>query len=437
MMGKYFSIKTINKIILFLIAVIILNIVIFQASSAVFEMTTKIDEFFTQKEDSDQNSYVDGDIVESDDDVFSANKTSSYAVLEATTLRVLDSGNKDVKMEMASTTKIMTALVVLENCDLDKKFKIPHEAVGIEGSSIYLKENQIWIIRDLLYGLMLRSGNDSAVALAIACAGSVDAFVDMMNEKAQQLNLLNTHFDNPHGLHSENHYTSAYDLAVISAYAMQNEDFLKIVSSKSYVVEGNETLDKQYFVNKNKMLSTYEGANGIKTGYTTASGRCLVSAARRDGMQLVCVVLNCYDMWNACANHMDKAFAKYTPVNIGKKGDVAANIEINGRNYSLALQNDLTVPLKKSDNLNCVGYIDIDESLELPVKKGSTVGKIRFYDDNRLLFGVNIVNIEEINDAGVLRVLKDLVGNWNASYTDGEIKQIFSVNGNCLEKRCG
>ncbi len=436
-MGKYFSIKTINKIILFSIAIIILNIVVFQASEAVFKMSNEINDFLTQKESySDYvDDYGDGELY--GDDVFQANKTTSYAVLEATTKRMLDGSNENVRMEMASTTKIMTALVVLENCDLDKSIKIPNEAVGVEGSSIYLQKNQIWTIRDLLYGLMLRSGNDAAVALAIACSGSVEAFADKMNAKAKELNLSDTHFDNPHGLHSETHYTSAYDLAVISSCAMQNEEFEKIVSAKSYVVDANETHEKQYFVNKNKMLSSYDGANGIKTGYTTASGRCLVSAAKRDGMQIVCVVLNRYDMWDACANYMDKAFAKYTPVSIGNKGDEVAEIQIDGKSYSLALENSLTLPLKSNDEIDCDGYFEIDESLSVPLKAGSSVGKILFYNDNRLLFSVNVVNIEEINDVGVLQVLKNLVGNWHASYSDGEIKQIFSVGGSGVEKRCG
>ena len=229
MMGKYFSIKAINKIILFSIAIIILNIVVFQASQAVFKLTSDIEEFFTERDNNLYDDVYGGNDNAYSDDAFSVNKTSSYVVLEASTKRVLDGSDKDVKMEMASTTKIMTALVVLENCDLDKEIKIPKEAVGVEGSSIYLQQNQIWTIRDLLYGLMLRSGNDSAVALAIACAGNVEAFVDMMNAKAKELNLVNTHFDNPHGLHSDTHYTSAYDLAVLSACAMQNEEFAWLI----------------------------------------------------------------------------------------------------------------------------------------------------------------------------------------------------------------
>lgn len=428
-MGKYFSIKTISKTIVFLIAVIILSIVLFQTSNAIYDVSSIFDKYEMQKQKMFEDpSFADG-LNSDSSEIFSSNKTSSFAVLEATTMRVLDGQNLHERMEMASTTKIMTAIVTLENCDLDKQFKIPKEAVGIEGSSIYLKENEIWTIRDLLYGLMLRSGNDSAVALAIAAGGSLEGFVDMMNAKADELGLKNTHFDNPHGLHSDTHYTSAYDLAVISAYAMQNEQFEKIVSSKFYVAEANDTRERQFFANKNKLLSSYQGANGIKTGYTTASGRCLVSAAKRNGMQVVCVVLNCYDMWNACASHMNKAFDEYVAVEIGKKGDGIADLSINDKKYTLALQNDLTIPFKDSDTLDCQGYIDIDKDIKTPVAENSVIGKINFYDGNRLLFGVNIVNIEEINDTGVLRKLQNLVGNWNASYVDGEVKQIFSFDG--------
>ena len=436
-MSRYFSIKMISKIILFSIAIIILNMILFKTYSAISDMSGIFEGFEEKRQSIDKDAFDDNDFSYDFKESFFANRGTSYAVLEASTLRVLGGENIDKKMEMASTTKIMTALIVLENSNLDKEFKIPKEAVGIEGSSIYLKENQIWTIRDLLYGLMLRSGNDSAMALAIATAGSCDRFVEMMNEKAEELNLKNTHFENPHGLHSDTHYTSAYDLAVISSYAMRNDEFVKIVSSKSYVAEANQTRERQYFLNKNKLLSSYDGANGIKTGYTTDSGRCLVSSALKNNMQVVCVVLNCYDMWNACSHYMDKAFDEYQPVEMGKKGDILATLDINDKEYSLALQSNFVLPLREGDNIECGGFFDIDESLEVPVEKGSVVGKINFYNDNRLLFGVNIVNIEEINDTGVLRKLKNLTGNWNASFIDGEIKQIFGINGGSIQKRCG
>ena len=301
-MGKYFSIKSISKIIAVILAIIMLNFVLIQLNAVI--------------EDNSVLSSADGSLKktfpsnnqEIDNVEASANKSSSSVVIEESTLRVLGGFNKDMRLEMASTTKIMTALVAIENGELDKKITVADEAVGVEGSSIYLKYDEIWTIRDLLYGLMLRSGNDSAVALAVAIGGSVDNFVKMMNDKADSLGLKNTHFENPNGLHGDNHYTSAYDLAVISAFAMRNEDFKKIVGTKMYTVEGNETHPTYYFANKNKMLALYEGANGIKTGYTKDSGRCLVSSAERNGMQLISVVLNIYDTYGTCSAGMDKAF---------------------------------------------------------------------------------------------------------------------------------
>ena len=161
---------------------------------------------------------------------------------------------------------------------------------------------------------MLRSGNDAATALAIATGGSVENFVKMMNDRVEQLGLTNTHFENPHGLHSDEHYTSAYDLAVISAIAMQNPTFKEVSGCKMYTVQANSSHPTYYFANKNKMLSIYDGANGIKTGYTKDSGRCLVTAAERNGMQLIGVVLNVYDHYNASAINFDKAFENYSQI---------------------------------------------------------------------------------------------------------------------------
>lgn len=237
------------------------------------------------------------------------NSSSATIVVDQKSKKILSSNNAHVRLAMASTTKIMTAMVVLDNVvDIDVQLAIPREAVGVEGSSVYLKRNEIWSVRDLLYALMLRSGNDAAVALSIAVGGSVQGFVDMMNAKASELGLKDTHFTNPHGLHDDNHYTTAYDLAIITAEAMKNPLFKSIVSAKSYVVEGNYTHDRYYLGNKNKMLLMMEGADGVKTGYTKNSGRCLVSSATRGDTQLICVVLNVHDMWNVSKNLLEKGF---------------------------------------------------------------------------------------------------------------------------------
>ena len=422
-MDRYFSIKSFCKIIAVILAVLFLNLMIIQLNAVIEDNPTLIsgnktwEKILPTQSDTLENVGA------------SANKSSASVVIEESTLRVLSESNKDMRLEMASTTKIMTALIVIENFDLNKEIIVADDAIGVEGSSIYLKHGEIWTIKDLLYGLMLRSGNDAAVALAVAVGGSVNGFVDMMNNKVQQLGLQNTHFENPNGLHADNHYTSAYDLAVISAIAMRNEEFKKIVGTKMYTVVANDTHPTYYFANKNKMLAQYDGANGIKTGYTKDSGRCLVSSAERGGMQLISVVLNIYDTYGTCAAEMDRAFEEYVPVEVGQKGNVLETFEIDGEKYEIALDNDLTLPLKEGENLGLSCKFNIFDNLQLPLKSKSNIGKIEFYCDNRLLFSADIVNIKEINDIGVIRKISAFVGDWRISYANGEIKQIFSVDG--------
>ena len=233
----------------------------------------------------------------------------SYICIEADSGKVLDESNADARKFPASTTKILTALVVLENMPLDLEFRVDDSAVGVEGSSIYLKRGEIVTVGDMLYGLMLRSGNDAAVALAVATAGSVERFAAMMNERAAACGAERSHFVNPHGLHDEEHYTTARDLALITAEAYRNADLRRIFSTRSVTVGEGES--RRYFANKNKLLGTFEGANGVKTGYTTKSGRCLVGGTYRDGMQLISVVLDRYDMWAETKRILDSAFAGF------------------------------------------------------------------------------------------------------------------------------
>ncbi len=219
--------------------------------------------------------------------------------------------NADERRPMASTTKIMTALVVLECCTLDTTVKIPREAVGVEGSSIYLFENEEITVRTLLYALLLNSANDAAAALAIHTAGSIAAFATLMNEKAAALGLQNTHFTNPHGLYDEAHYTTARELALITAAALQNETFAEIVATKRYSVPQNGTDATRLFLNHNRLLRTYEGAVGVKTGFTKKSGRCLVSAATKNELTLIAVTLNDPNDWRDHTALLDWGFAEY------------------------------------------------------------------------------------------------------------------------------
>lgn len=235
---------------------------------------------------------------------------TSMALIDGDTGELVFSKNCDARREPASTTKICTAITVLENTTLlDLPIPVPDEAVGVEGSSLYLQKGEMLSVRDLLYGLMLQSGNDCAVALSIIVGGSVGGFVKMMNETAKKAGADNTNFMNPHGLHHDEHYTTARDLCAISYYAMQNEVFREIVSTKRHRTPYHGRDYDRNFPNKNKILFEYEGGNGIKTGYTRASGRCLVSSATRGGKTYICTVLNCYDMFEECMRLMDMAFS--------------------------------------------------------------------------------------------------------------------------------
>lgn len=245
-------------------------------------------------------------------------------VLDTVSGRVLYEKNANERSLIASTTKIMTALIVCEQCNVLDRMRIPKEAVGIEGSSMYLKEGEVLTLQELLYGLMLSSGNDAAVALAIYCGGTVEGFAEMMNDKARLLGMQNTHFENPNGLDSPGHYSTARDLAVLAAYAMENPIFYKTVSAKTVKV------GERYLTNHNKLLWRVPGADGVKTGYTKAAGRILVSSASREGRRIVAVTINAPDDWNDHARLLEEGFARYTVTPIVKAGDVVGTVEVVG-----------------------------------------------------------------------------------------------------------
>ncbi len=238
---------------------------------------------------------------------FAAPRVSAQCaiLIDADSGAVLLSQNADKRSLIASTTKIMTAVVVLEHCPLDMEYTVPAQATQIEGSSIYLKAGETITVRDLLYGMMLHSGNDAAVALALACSDSVPEFVALMNLKAQQLGLKNTHFENPNGLDGENHYSTAADLALLTRYALNIDAFRQIVSTKSICI-GQRALK-----NHNRLLWSVEGAIGVKTGYTKAAGRVLVSAAERNGRRLIAVTINDGNDWQDHASLYDYGFSRY------------------------------------------------------------------------------------------------------------------------------
>lgn len=248
----------------------------------------------------------------------------SGIVLDGQTGRVLYEKNADARSLIASTTKIMTALVICEQCNVLDRVRIPPQAVGIEGSSMYLQSGEVLTIQELLYGLMLQSGNDAATALAIYCGGTVEGFAQLMNDKARSLGLENTHFVNPHGLDAPEHYSTARDLAVLSAYAMKNPIFARTVGVKSLKV------GQRYLTNHNKLLWRLEGANGVKTGYTKAAGRILVSGALRGGRQLIAVTIHAPDDWNDHCVLLEEAFTRYTNRTLVVKGQHLGAVEVAG-----------------------------------------------------------------------------------------------------------
>lgn len=290
-------------------------------------------------------------------------------LLDANTGRVLYEKDADSRSLIASTTKIMTALVVCEHCNVLDRMQIPKEAVGIEGSSMYLQEGEVLSIQELLYGLMLRSGNDAAVALAIYCGGTVEGFAAMMNDKARQLGLEGTHFENPHGLDSPNHYSTARDLAELTAYAMKNPIFYQTVSSKTVRV-GERTMQ-----NHNKLLWSLEGADGVKTGYTKAAGRILVSSVTRDGRRLICVTINDGNDWKDHTTLLENGFSRYQVQQVIKAGTCMGNATVfSGSEETVPLisAEDFSFPFDGEEKpqviLSGPGFV------YAPVVKGKTAG---------------------------------------------------------------
>ena len=245
-------------------------------------------------------------------------------VLDAVSGRELFVRNPDERSLIASTTKIMTALIVCEQCNVLDRMRIPKEAVGIEGSSMYLKEGEVLTLQELLYGLMLSSGNDAAVALAIYCGGTVEGFAELMNDKARNLGLAGTHFENPNGLDSPGHYSTARDLAKLAAYAMKNPIFYKTVSAKSV------RIGERCLTNHNKLLWKLEGADGVKTGFTKAAGRILVSSATRQGRRIIGVTIDAPDDWNDHCQLLNEGFARYQDRQIVQAGQRVSVQEVLG-----------------------------------------------------------------------------------------------------------
>ena len=297
--------------------------------------------------------------------------------------------NADAPLPMASTTKIMTALLALEQGDLTAPVTCSRNAFGVPGTSIYLSQGETLTLEQMLYGLMLASGNDAAVAIAEHIGGSVEDFCRMMTTRAAELGSTDTVFLTPHGLPCDGHHTTARDLALIAREAMTHETFRAIVSTQRGKIPWEGRGYDRVLNNKNKLLSTYEGCTGIKTGYTKAAGRCLVFGAERDGMRIIGVVLNCYDWFNEAARLMDTAFAQYEPITLMNAGEWLRTLPVevaDGAEVGAVLTADLTgiIPRDQFPQIE----IDLPQSLEAPVQAGDILGEVRMLHGETVLCAV-------------------------------------------------
>ena len=311
-------------------------------------------------------------------------------LMHADSGRVLYEKNADEHMLIASTTKIMTAIVVLEHCELDDLVEVDSRSAGIEGSSMYLKAGESYTVEDLLYGLLLVSGNDAASALALHVADSMEEFAELMNAKAAELGMTESSFKNAHGLDEEGHYSTARDMAKLAAYCMGNEDFARIAGTVSHTV-GEQTL-----VNHNRLLREYDGCLGLKTGYTMAAGRTLVTCAERDGARYVCVTLNDPDDWDDHKALYDWAFANYSFAEVIPAGlsyevplisgaEMTAQAETEGSAYAL---------IKNGESYDM--ELELPAFAFAPISEGERAGRAVACSDGQEIASVRIVYSEDV-----------------------------------------
>ncbi|HQA60406.1 MAG TPA: D-alanyl-D-alanine carboxypeptidase family protein [Tepidanaerobacteraceae bacterium] len=319
-------------------------------------------------------------------------------VMDVLTGKVLYEKNAHSPFEPASTTKIMTAILALEKGNLSDIVVTSEEPPRVDGSRIYLEEGEKLTLEQMLYGMMLNSGNDAAVAIAEHIGGDIESFVKMMNAKAREIGAYHTTFVNPSGLPDEGHLTTAYDLALISRYALLNlPEFRKIVSTKTLEIPWQaEEWDRQ-LINLNKLLWNYEGADGVKTGYTSTAGRTLVASATRDGWQLISVVLKSdANIWSDSMALLDYGFENFEIKNlVGKNSDVAEEDVKYGDPVKLVTKDGLTSVVKKND-LPISKKLVINQDIKAPVSKGEVLGQLIFYQGEEQLGSVNLIAANDV-----------------------------------------
>ena len=354
---------------------------------------------------------------------------SRYAVvLDRQSKAILYGKNETAKTKMASTTKIMTALIVIENTNLNNIVEVSAKAAGTGGSRLKLKAKDKISVRDLLYGLMLRSGNDAAVALAEYIGGSIPEFANLMNQKAEELGLVNTHFETPHGLDFEEHYTTAYELAILTDYALNNKVFAEIVKTKSCNININGQL--RTINNTNELLGNLNGVYGVKTGFTNGAGRCLVTSIKRGDLDVICIVLGADTKKIRTVdsiNLIEYTFNNFENIDIKTKIEEEFNNwkNINEGRISIekGIKNSINVELEEYDlknypikkNTENRIQVEVNANLDLiaPVEVNTKIGEVTVYYDNHIILKIGILTAEEVNKKGIIDYILEMGKNYS------------------------
>lgn len=359
-------------------------------------------------------SVVFADTEERNVDVLAPSK--AMAVMEGNTYELLYGSAENMKLPMASTTKITTCIVAIENAkDLNEVVDINPAAVGIEGTSIYLKKGEKMPLKDLLIGLMLASGNDASVAIAYHIGGTQEKFVEMMNEYAKKVGATNTHYDNPHGLDSDTHYTTARDLALITSHALQNDTFKEIVSTKFATIQGNDEVEHRYLKNKNRILFEDDTCIGVKTGFTDNAGRCLVNTCDRGDMRIVSVVLNCGPMFEECKRLTALADKEYEMATFVEPYTYVGAVQINNGDkeiVNLATIEGFSKAIRKDDKEKYKVEVQVPSVLSAPITKNQEVGYILVYYEDEEIYRGSIYTIDESKNMDFRYTLDNILERW-------------------------
>ncbi len=392
-------------------------------------------------DDEIEEYYNDSAVIEAIEASTSANSindlpqiNAKYAVvIDRNSKQILYGKNETICCKMASTTKIMTAIVVIENSNLDDTVTVSSKAAGTGGSRLGLSTGDQITVENLLYGLLLCSGNDSATSLAEYVGGSIEGFAELMNQKSDELGLSSTHFVSPHGLDDDNHYTTAYELALLTDYALKNEIFAKIVNTKTYTITINgypKTLN-----NTNELLGNYNGVYGVKTGFTNGANRCLVTACKKDNLDVICVVLGCdtkKDRTNDSISLLNYVFNNFSVVNI--ENIIDSNFEnwrllhINSFTINKGVSQVLLLSLDKTQlpySLIAINNANLDKIntnisfipyFEAPLYSNTIIGNLTLKVNDIDYFSLDIKNSNTVLKKNVFDYFSFLVTNYRSFF---------------------